>query len=91
MKQQVQHTHSRKETLRGFVVPEQWDDQFQVTEVLIACNGEREVRVENVDKFPQLLSSTQQAVAVTGMVRQNQRSESILVESYEVLEVGEPD
>ncbi|QGY39545.1 hypothetical protein GM415_05235 [Pseudodesulfovibrio cashew] len=72
----------RRETIRGVVVPEQWDDQFRVTEVHIACEGEREVRVENLDRFPVLLSLSQTEAVFTGSVLRSDMGESIIVESF---------
>lgn len=70
----------RKETVRGFVVPEQWDDQYRVTRVIIACNGERDIRVENFEKFPMLLTFSQTEASITGIIRNDHGVESILVE-----------
>jgi hypothetical protein len=81
MKQSPHPIARRKETVRGVVVPEQWDDQYRVTEVLIACKGERELLVENLDSFPALLSFTRTEAVFTGTVRQRGSAESIVVES----------
>ncbi len=86
MKHPTDTLSDRKETIRGVVVPEQWDDQFRVTEVLIACKGEREILVENLDSFPTLLSFTQTEAVFTGTVRQQGATEFIVVESVSLID-----
>ena len=81
MKLSPEDISRRKETIRGVVVPEQWDDQFRVTKVLIACKGERELLVENLDAFPALLSYARTEAVFTGTVRRRGTAESIVVES----------
>lgn len=81
MEQQTNTAPQHKETIRGVVVPEQWDDQFRITEVLIACKGEREILVENLGTFPALLSFTQTEAVFTGTVRRRGAAEYIVVES----------
>ena len=81
MKQSSDTLSRRKETVRGVVVPEQWDDQFRVTEVLIACKGERELLVENLESFPSLLSYARTEALFTGTVRRRGSAESIEIDS----------
>jgi len=33
-------------TVRGMVLPAQWNDRFEVTGILVACRDERELRVD---------------------------------------------
>ncbi|BCS87493.1 hypothetical protein [Pseudodesulfovibrio sediminis] len=80
MKQQSENISSRTETIRGVVVPEDWDNQFQVKTILIACTGEREIRVENLERFPALLSMSQQEAIITGTIHKCGSVESIVVE-----------
>lgn len=80
--------HNRKTTIRGMVLPAQWDDRFQVTGVLVACRDEREVRVENMEKFPDLRHCAQQEAVLTGVIRKKDGKEFILLESFRPLEKG---
>ena len=89
MKQTSDAITRRKEIIRGVVVPEQWDDQFRITEVLIACKGEREILVENLDTFPALLSFTQTEAVFTGVVQRRGSAESIVVESVSPVDPGQ--
>ncbi|WP_147822011.1 hypothetical protein [Salidesulfovibrio onnuriiensis] len=68
------------ETITGFVVPEAWDDQFCVCEVLIACDGERDIRVVNLDSHPILFDLVGKQASVTGVVRHSGSREEILVQ-----------
>ncbi|WP_419788406.1 hypothetical protein [Pseudodesulfovibrio sp.] len=74
-----------RETIRGMVVPSQWDDQFRVTGILIACLGEREVRVGNLESFPELRTLERAEVRLTGTVDRVGDVETIHVESVSPL------
>ncbi|WP_394699654.1 hypothetical protein [uncultured Pseudodesulfovibrio sp.] len=76
---------TRKETIRGVIVPEEWDNQFHVTKILIACKGEREIRVENLDRFPHLLGLSQKETLITGTVTYDGTMESIVIDSVDTL------
>lgn len=73
------------ETIRGVVVPAHWDSEFRVTGILIACPGEREVRVENLDSFPMLKSLERNEVQLTGTVEKVGPMETIVVNSFQPL------
>ncbi|MDD3310590.1 hypothetical protein [Pseudodesulfovibrio sp.] len=81
MKHRSDTSVSLKETIRGVVVPAQWDDQFRVTDILIACLGEREVRVGNLESFPVLRTLERTEVRLTGTVKRDGGVEVIHVES----------
>jgi len=81
LKQRPDNAHPLKETIRGVVVPAQWDDQFRVTDILIACLGEREVRVGNLESFPVLRTLERTEVRLTGTVERDGDVETIHVES----------
>ncbi|MEF2231172.1 MAG: hypothetical protein V3571_09610 [Pseudodesulfovibrio sp.] len=81
MKHRPDTTHPLKETIRGVVVPAQWDDQYHVTDILIACLGEREVRVGNLEAFPVLRTLERTEVRLTGTVKRDGDVETIHVES----------
>jgi len=75
-------------TVRGMVVPQQWDDQYRVTEVLIACKDEREILVENFKSLPSLLSLSRNEAMFTGVVRKERGVESMIVESFTPIETN---
>lgn len=88
MSQEKQHRQTV--TVRGMVVPQQWDDQFRVTEVLIACKDEREIHVENFKSLPSLLSLSRAEAVFTGVVRKERGVESMIVESFAPVETNIP-
>lgn len=77
--------HTSRKTIRGMVVPAQWDDRFKVIGVLVACRDEREIRVENLESFPILRSLEQQEALFTGLIRESEGRESILIESIKLI------
>lgn len=82
------HHRPHTVTVRGMVVPQQWDDQFRVTEVLIACKDEREILVENFNSLPSLLSLSRNEAMFTGVVRKERGVESMIVESFTPIETN---
>lgn len=74
----------RRETLTGFVVPAHWDDNNEVTSVLIACEGERDVFVDGLSECPILLSLLQKKATLTGEVTLVRGVERIRVESVAI-------
>jgi hypothetical protein len=86
MQQHADTTPPRRETISGFIVPMQWDEQYRVTEVLIACEAERDVQVANLDTFPALVSLARCRASITGTVRRVGGVETIHVESFTPME-----
>ncbi|QJB56816.1 hypothetical protein [Pseudodesulfovibrio sp. zrk46] len=82
MKQTTELNQSYRETIRGMVVPANWNDRFQVTGVLVACHDEREVKVENLESFPNLQALAQQEAVFTGLVRKQDGMEFIFLEDF---------
>lgn len=66
-------------------MPANWDDRFQVTGVLVACHDEREFRVENLESFPVLQTLAQQEAIFTGLIREKDGAESIIIESIKLI------
>lgn len=89
MKQNTTAQHKCKETIRGVVVPAQWDDQFQVTDMLIACRSEREVRIGNLASFPILKSLFQAEAIVVGIVEKHDGNEIIMIETITPIGKGQ--
>ena len=86
MKNQTDNTRPPRETLRGVVVPAQWDNDFQVTDMLIACPEEREVRIGNLESFPMLKQLARNEVELTGVVTSDGAAETIMVDRIQPLE-----
>lgn len=89
MQQHADTTPARRETISGFIVPMQWDEQFRVTEILIACEAERDVQVANLHTFPTLVSLARRRASITGTVRKVGGIETIHVESFTPMETAD--
>ena len=85
MKRRPNTTPPSRETLRGVVVPAQWDSQYRVTGMLIACPGEREVRVGNLEAFPMLHLLERTEVELTGTVQRDGVAETIHIDRIQRL------
>jgi len=85
----IQQKNTHKQTIRGMVVPAQWDDRFEVTGILVACHDEREIKIENLENFPNLKELSQKEAIFTGVISKSDNSESILLESYTPINDGE--
>ena len=81
MKNQVAKNISEKEVLTGVIVPVKWDDNFEITSVLLSCKGERDIAIANLERFPNLLRLSQQEAVVTGTVHRNGTNEYIHIET----------
>ena len=75
------------ETVIGSVLPNSWDNEYQVTGVVIACESERDLEVINFSSHPELSRLCRAMVAVTGIIRVQGDREQILVEKVRVLDV----
>lgn len=78
-----------KTTIRGMILPAQWDARFEVTEILVACRDERELRVENLECFPMLRDLSRKEAVFTGFIHSSNGVESILLESFTPIETAE--
>lgn len=73
-------------TIRGMVLPAQWNDRYEVTGILVACRDERELRVENLECFPALRTLSQKEAVFTGLIQKKDGVESIILESFTPIE-----
>ena len=81
MKRQTISKRSSTETVCGTIVPAHWDNEFRVTGILIACPGEREIRITNLDSFPMLKLLERKVVELTGQVKREGAIETMHIES----------
>jgi hypothetical protein len=89
MQQEADISSPRRETISGFIVPRQWDEHFRVTEILIACDAERDVQVVNLKAFPTLVTLARKRASVTGTIRKIGTIETIHVESFTPMDAQE--
>lgn len=74
-------------TARGIVIPADWDDDGNVTAVLISTHREDEYLVDSGSgKGGELLEAIRQEVEVSGMLRESARGrKAITVEAYRIV------
>jgi len=71
-----------RETAVGVLIPHGWDDNFKVTSVSLACDGEREIVIGNLENHPGLLVLLRKRVSLTGTVARDGEGETMSVETY---------
>jgi hypothetical protein len=75
------------ETVSGSLFPCDWDGNFRVTALLIACNGERELEIANLACHPGLIGLCPSMVRVRGLVSPGYGDrERIVVKEYSLLD-----
>ena len=70
-------------SIKGILIPVDWDDKGNVTKAAILTANEDEYIVEEKEKGKKLLGLMQQAVEVSGVVREKAGKKMITVEKFE--------
>ena len=74
-------------TIRGLLVPVDWDERGNITETAVSTYFEEEYLIEKNTKGEALLPFLRQKVKVIGLVRMDGRGRKVIrVENYEVVE-----
>ena len=74
-------------TLRGLILPVDWDERGNIKSLAISTNSEEEYVVDENPLADELLAFTRLRVKVRGSVREDENGKKIItVEKYEVLE-----
>jgi hypothetical protein len=74
-------------TLRGLILPVEWDERGTVRSIAVSTNSEEEYLVDESPLADELLALLRLRVKVRGSVREEENGKkSITVEKYEVLE-----
>jgi 5S rRNA maturation endonuclease (ribonuclease M5) len=72
-------------TVRGVVIPVDWDESGNAISVAISSHDENEYHVNKDEKGKQLLALTQEEVEVSGIVREKEDKRLISVKEYSVI------
>jgi hypothetical protein len=81
------NNESRLATIRGLLVPVDWDDKGNVTAAAISTHFEEEYLIEQNAWGEALLAFLRQRVKVNGLVGQNESGKKVItVKNYEVFE-----
>ena len=74
-------------TLRGLILPVEWDERGTIRSIAVSTNSEEEYLVDESPLADKLLAFMRLRVKVRGSVRENENGKKIIsVEKYEVLE-----
>ena len=74
-------------TLRGLILPVDWDERGNIRSVVVSTNFEEEYLVDENPLADELLAFARLRVKVRGFVREDENGKKIItVEKYEVLE-----
>ena len=74
-------------TIRGLILPVDWDERGNITSIAVSTNSEEEYIVDENPLADELLAFTRLRVRVRGSVREDQNGKKVItVEKYEVLE-----
>jgi hypothetical protein len=69
-------------TIRGIVIPVDWDEKGKVTAAALSAHNEEEYSIDQDYKGEELLHHIQKEVEVIGVVRKNNRKKIIAVQKY---------
>ena len=74
-------------TIRGLLVPVDWDERGNITETAVSTYFEEEYLIERNARGEALLPFLREKVKVVGLVRVDERGKKVLrVEEFEVIE-----
>ena len=74
-------------TLRGLILPVEWDERGTIRSIAVSTNSEEEYLVDESPLADELLAFLRLRVKVRGSVREKENGKKfITVEKYEVLE-----
>ena len=74
-------------TIRGLLVPIDWDEKGNITEIAVSTYFEEEYLIEKNVREEALLPFLRQKVKVIGLVKMDERGRKFVrVEEYEVIE-----
>jgi len=69
-------------TIRGIVIPVDWDEKGNVVAAAISTNDEDEYFIDKDHKGEELLHFIQEEVEVSGVARENEDKKAIAVQAY---------
>ena len=74
-------------TIRGLLVPVDWDERGNITETAVSTYFEEEYLIQRNDRGEALKPFLREKVKVVGLVRVDERGKKVLrVEEFEVIE-----
>lgn len=71
-------------TIRGIVIPVDWDEKGKAIAAAISAHDEDEYLIERIYKGQELLDLLRREVEVRGLVREKQNKKKIRVQEYSI-------
>lgn len=71
-------------TVRGIVIPVEWDEDGNVLGIVVSTPGENDYLIEQDSKGRELLSHMRQEVEIIGVVKGTKGDQTITVITYEL-------
>ena len=72
-------------TIRGIVLPVDWDEKGNVIAAALSTHKEEEYLIDHDSKGRKLMDYIQHEVEVSGVVRRNNNTKTITITTYEVI------
>jgi 5S rRNA maturation endonuclease (ribonuclease M5) len=72
-------------TVRGIVIPVDWDEKGTVTAAALSTHNEEEYSIDLDHKGEELLRYVQQEVEVSGVARKSNNAKVITISAFEVI------
>ena len=79
------HQTDNLSVIRGLILPSDWDERGNVTEIAISTFSEEEYHVDHDGIGQQLLARLQQKVEASGWVRHSEGEKWIRIRNYTIL------
>jgi hypothetical protein len=71
--------------IRGVIIPADWDEAGNVTEVAISAQNEVEYRIDLVARGKELMAFLNREVEVSGKVAESRQGKTIVIIDYSLL------
>ena len=80
----MNHGDHKQITVRGLIVPSEWDDKGGVISISISTFNEDEYLIDKDRMSKKLLSHIREGVEVSGFVREDEGVKRIKIERYRI-------
>lgn len=80
----MSHGDNKQITIRGLVVPSEWDDTGNVISISISTFNEDEYLIDKDSVSNKLLSYMREGVEVSGFVREEEGIKKIKIKQYRI-------
>jgi hypothetical protein len=81
----MKHTSgSNMPTLRGIILPSEWDEKGNIKNILISTPNEEEYFITRNEKSEMLMDFLRREVEVVGLVKKNKLQKSITIQNFSI-------